>query len=171
MIRFGPLLAALSVASFGALVWYSVMVLKPSAGGLLPFDERVLGYTFDDAKAYLTALSNGGRAVYLVEVRILDTVFPIFLALYLGYLAMHLAGDWMHPWSRMILVLPAAGYVLMDLCENALVAEILRAGPQGITTDMVALASEFTVTKWFLVLVSFGVPAVLWLLRRRAKQT
>ncbi|MGH1415339.1 MAG: hypothetical protein ACRBB0_17755 [Pelagimonas sp.] len=169
MMRATPILAALPVALMGVMLWLSATILTPHAGSLAAFDTRVLGYTLADAQAYLTALDDTGRAVYLVELRVLDTLFPITFALLLGHLTLG-AAHWMHPWSRMILVLPAAAYALMDLCENALVAGLIRAGADGVNADMVNLASEFTITKWVLVLISVALLGVLWLLRRKPQQ-
>lgn len=166
MMRAGPVFAALSASLFGMMMWLSWTVLKPQTGGLAPFDTRVLGYTLAEAQEYLTHLDDTGRAIYLVEMRLLDTAFPIVFACLMGWIAMQLA-SWVHPWSRLMLVLPAAGYAVMDLCENALVAKLLRAGADGINLEMVSLASQFTVTKWVLLLVSWALLAVLWALRRR----
>lgn len=169
MTRAGPLFAALSASLLGIMAWLSWTVLTPQTGGLAPFDTRVLGYTLADAQDYLIHLGDAGRAVYLVEMRLLDTAFPMAFACLMGWLAMQLA-EWVHPWSRLMLVLPAAGYALMDLCENALVANLLRAGAEGIDGDMVSLASEFTVTKWVLLFITWALLAVLWTQRRRTVQ-
>ncbi len=166
MMRAAPILAALSASVFGVMIWLVATVLKPHADGLATFDERVFGYTLLDARAYLDALDSVGRATYLVEIRALDSVFPVVFAMLLGHLTMRCAA-WMHPWSRMILVLPAAGYAIMDLGENALVAGLLHAGSDGVSADMVSLASEFTITKWVLLLISLVLLAVLWLVARR----
>ena len=151
------------------MFWLVVTVLKPEAGGLAPFDERFLGYSLAETRLYLQDLSSTGRAVYLLELRLLDSVFPVVFALLLGHLAMQL-GAALHPWSRLVLVIPAAGYAMMDLGENALVAGLLRAGPQGVTGDMVDLASQFTVTKWVLLAVSVALLLGLWGLNKRTKE-
>ncbi|SMX30175.1 hypothetical protein TRP8649_04317 [Pelagimonas phthalicica] len=169
MMRATPILAALSVSLFGVMLWLVHSVLKPAAQGLAPFDERGLGYSLDDAQTYLSTLDSTGKALYLVELRLLDSAFPVVLALLLGHLIMNQAAN-MHPWSRLVLVIPAAGYAMMDLCENALVAGLLRAGADGITPEMVARASQFTVSKWVLLLISLGLLLVLSMLRMRQEK-
>ena len=50
------------------------------AGGLAPFDLRTQGYSFAEARAFLTALTPEGRAVYLGPQRVADTIFPVGFA-------------------------------------------------------------------------------------------
>lgn len=169
MMRATPILAALAASLFGVMVWIVHSALKPAAGGLPPFDERVLGYDLEQAQAYLNALDSTGKALYLVELRLLDSAFPVVFALLLGHLIMSQAAN-MHPWSRLVLVIPAAGYAMMDLCENALVAGLLRAGADGTTPEMVARASQFTVSKWVLLLISLVLLLVLWAVRLRQEK-
>ena len=146
-------LAALTLSLYAVMAWEVFAILKPAAQGLTPFDMRPLGYTVADVQEYLSRLNDRGRAVYLVEMRLLDSVFPPALALLMGAVLWHLARPW-HLWSRMLLLMPIAGYLVMDLCENALVAELLRAGAAAFDHKTAVLASEFTITKWALIVVS-----------------
>jgi hypothetical protein len=72
----GLLVAALLVAS--GLVW-AVMFFGPLAhltrlaGGLTPFDIRLRGYNYAEARAFLEALGAQGRAYYASPELILDT--------------------------------------------------------------------------------------------------
>lgn len=126
---------------------------RAACGGHAPLDLRVFGYTPDEARAYLEALDATGRAAYLIQMRALDTVFPPVLAGLLGLMLLSLTAGF-YQWSRVVLLVPIGGYVVMDLCENALVAHLLNAGPAGFDVATARLASEFTVTKWMLLTAS-----------------
>jgi hypothetical protein len=56
----------------------------------------------------------------------------------------------------------------MDLCENALIQELLRAEMADFSQETAHLASQFTTTKF--VLLSVSVALVLWLVGRKLKQ-
>lgn len=146
------ILTAVTALLYLALAWFVITRLMPGAGGLMPFDGRFLGYTAAEASVYQGALGDAARAAYLGPVRWLDTVFPVALA---GWLAF---GTWLltptlFQWSRLVLTVPAWGYCVMDLCENALVAEVLRAAPD-VPLRSVQLASRFTATKYQLLLAA-----------------
>ena len=136
-----PVAAALA---YGVLVlWFGPQV-QAAAGGLLPFDLRVLGYGDEDARQFLTALTPGGRDIYLGPVRITDTVFPILFTLTLCLPIRR----WFWAWT-----LPALAYGLLDLAENLAVATLLRTGPE-VGSGPVALASALTVSKFAAVVVA-----------------
>ncbi|WP_372837349.1 hypothetical protein [Puniceibacterium confluentis] len=144
-----PLLAALAAALFVALSYYTYTVVIPEAGGLWTFDMRVLGYSAETARHYLETLSSRGRAVYLLEVRWLDTVFPVVLGTVL-VLAARAGG-------ARVLVLPAVVYVLLDLLENMFVAQLLRAGAERLDPHLVELAALSTMGKYAALVCAVGV--------------
>ncbi|MDJ0822919.1 MAG: hypothetical protein QNJ09_14050 [Paracoccaceae bacterium] len=154
-------LAALTAALYAVMAWEVYYILKPAAEGLAPFDMRPMGYTVADVYDYLSRISERGRAVYLVEMRLLGWVFPLLLALLMAAVLWHLARSW-HVWSRMLLLMPIAGYMVMDLCENALVGELLRSGADEFDPRTAMLASEFTVTKSALIVVSVILLVGFW---------
>jgi hypothetical protein len=45
-----------------------------------PFDIRPLGYSYEEARSFLAATGEQGRAYYLSRQLILDTVYPPFYA-------------------------------------------------------------------------------------------
>ena len=151
--------AVLSAASFAYLSWLSTAHLSPGEG-LKPFDSRVLGYTPDQARLYLSALSPEATSLYLSQVRLWDTLFPALFAFTLGGVIWTRAAG-LRPWVRLMVRILPASYVVMDYAENALVAEMLRAGPTS-TDAQIAQASRYTVIKWGLAAVS--VLLVLWAL-------
>lgn len=162
MTRGFAALTFVTAGLYAALAWVSVTGLLPAAGDLAPFDMRLTGYSVEDARAYLEALSTAGRDLYLGTVRQLDTAFPVVFGAWLAALVWRTARGMM-TWSRLVLTLPAWGYAVMDLCENALVADLLRAGAEGFDPQIAVLASEFTVTKYALLVLSALVPVGLWL--------
>ncbi len=141
-----PISAALA---YGVLVlWFGPMV---DAGGLPPFDLRPLGYSPDEVRAFLRALTAEGMAAYLGPVRITDTVFPVLFTVTLCL-----------PLRGWVPTLPALGYGGFDLAENLMVARLLRAGPDGPEGAM-RLASGLTVVKFAaLVLAVILAARALW---------
>ena len=54
--------------------------LQALAGGAAPFDIRPLGYSYEEARAFLEAIGEQGRAYYLRPELLLDTIYPPFYA-------------------------------------------------------------------------------------------
>lgn len=149
-------LAGLTAVLYGALAWLWLTALLPEAGGLMPFDARLTGYTPAEARAFLGALTAEGRGAYLGPVRGLDTVFPIALAALLAWpLLARTRGAW-----RALALLPLA-YLAADLVENARVAALLLA--EAPSPAAIGAASRATVTKYaflFLGTIALGVTYV-----------
>lgn len=63
----------------------------------------------------------------------------------------------------MVLLVPL-GYFVLDMLENAAVAGMLRAGPDGVTDAQAARANGFTVWKFRFVNLALGLVIVagLW---------
>ncbi|GAA6163382.1 hypothetical protein NBRC116590_10860 [Pelagimonas sp. KU-00592-HH] len=159
MTAYARVFALLSVAT-GAVyvisIWLGAQHLVVGSEKLWPFDQRPLGYGFFDAKTYLMLLKEEGSAFYLGPMRLLDTAFPILLGFWMGMLWWGLTTR-IHPWSRVIMLIAPAAFTMMDLCENALIAEMVRLGPEGIDRDLVVLASSYTVSKYVTLLVAILV--------------
>ncbi|MDU8910382.1 hypothetical protein [Aestuariicoccus sp. MJ-SS9] len=170
MTRLGRISAALAAAALALMLWHSHAVLIPEAGGLTPFDSRVPGYSPEEAGAYLAALSDRGRAFYLLEMRWLDTLFPVAFSVAAGAGLMALAKGWAG-WTRLALLAPVAGYLAVDLAENALVADLLRAGMTGFDPVTAIRASQFTVTKYALLGTIALTIMMLWRRQGRASRT
>ncbi len=83
----GFLVAVLLAAS--GLLW-AVMFFGPLAhltslaGGLTPFDIRLKGYSYAEARAFLEAIGKEGRAYYASPELILDTFYPPLYAVSRG---------------------------------------------------------------------------------------
>jgi negative regulator of sigma E activity len=138
------------------------------AGGLAPFDLRTHGYTFDEARAFLTALTPEGRAVYLGPQRVADTIFPVGFAATMMLLVFWGLKRLSRPAAWAGLALPLA-YFAADMAENAAVAGLLRTEPTALTPEQVARAS--TITIWKSRLVDVAIATTVLALAARAIQT
>ena len=162
------ILFAVTLTVYGVIVGWSLPVISHAAGGLTPFDLRPTGYSFEEAKAFLTALSADGQAFYLGVQQKLDALYPaligatLFFAIYL--LAPARLGYW-----RWVLALMAIPGTVFDYLENAAVAGMLNLGPDQLTPDVVVAASRWTVGKSAASTVASVVLLILliwWAVRR-----
>ena len=80
-------LLVLSIALWAVLSFVTVPHLQQLAGGLPPFDARLRGYGYEEARALLLALGVEGRAYYLSPELVLDAIFPPLYAAF-GVLAL-----------------------------------------------------------------------------------
>jgi hypothetical protein len=150
-------------ALYLAIVLWSLPQIATSADGLPPFDMQPMGYGFDMAQNFLRALPDAGRDFYLGTQHLLDTAYPAALGLMfvLGFSALF------RGWVRSVLCVAALAVVCFDYLENAAVTDLLVAGPERVTTEMVALASRWTVLKsigtaiCYLALIAGGLSALV----------
>lgn len=147
-------------AAYAALVLTTFLVLRPEARGALPLDMHVFGFTVVEAHDYLSGLTERGRAIQLGWLRLLDTVFVVGLTATLGGVIWTLMrrGNMI---ARFLLLVPVGGYAVMDLGENALIAQIIRDGANALDAHLVTRAAEFTITKFTLLGVSLTEAFVL----------
>jgi hypothetical protein len=140
------LLFAATLCVYIVIVAWSIPMIAAEAGGLTPFDMRPGGYSFDQAKAFLTALSPRGVEIYLGPQQRLDLAYPallsatLFFAIYL--MAPERWGRWR--WLLAATALPSAAF---DYLENHAVRVMLQVGADGITPAEVAIANRWTVLK------------------------
>ena len=73
-------LLAGNVALWAVMFFGTLAHLQALTGGAAPFDIRPLGYSYEEARSFLTAIGQQGRAYYLNRQLILDTVYPPFYA-------------------------------------------------------------------------------------------
>jgi hypothetical protein len=161
------LLAAAGI--YVTMIAWSLPAITAAAGGLTPFDLRPLGYDFAEAQAFLRALSDPGRQLYLEVQQRLDIAYPALLMLALG-LGIALVcpprfGNW--KWTLALTSVPGS---LFDYRENLLVRRILTSPPDALDPALVAAASGATVLKSALSAISMSVLLVLcilWVLGKR----
>lgn len=165
-------LAAVTLAVYAAMAFWSLPRIAGQAGGQLPFDLRPFGYGQAEAAAFLGALSDEGRRFYLSVQHRLDLVFPTCLAVLLAAVTWRMTPG-VAPWLRWGAVAVALGAGLADHAENWLVAGLLRADPATPDAAAVARASAATVAKSVLT-TGAGLALIAAALRRarvrRARQ-
>ena len=145
-------LAALSLAIYLYMILGPLRRIREAAGGRAPFDVRPRGYGPEEARAFLSALSNEGRALYLGRQRQLDGAFLVVFTL---TLVVAVAWAWGAPWSLIFWPLPMA-MGIFDAVENVLVAGLLKKSPADVTDEEVEAASKTTVIKFVLVVASLA---------------
>jgi len=137
--RTGQVVAALivSFALWGVMVFWTLPYLRRTAGGLEPFDLRPFGYTPEEARALLYALSGVGRAYYADVQLQLDTAYPAVYAFSRGLLLLWVTAPGRTatrpiplPARLALLLLPLAT-AWFDYLENEGIAAMLAAGPQA----------------------------------------
>lgn len=143
-------LFAVTLAVYAAMAGGTLPAIARDAAGLTAFDMRPAGYTPAEARAFLTALGDEGRALYLGPQHLLDLIYPALLAAVLiGALWVLLPPLWL----RGSLILAALAGMAADYTENARVAAMLvHTGP--VPDAMVAAASRASQTKSMLTSVA-----------------
>ncbi|WP_435259807.1 hypothetical protein ACSBLW_08630 [Thioclava sp. FR2] len=141
---FFALSLGLTLLIYGIMVFWGSPILIREAGGLLPFDLRPFGYGAEEARAYLSALSDEGRVFYRDVIGRLDGVFPPLLALSLILCFLRLSSR--RPAALLSAVAIAAA--VLDLLENAGIARMLETDVASVTDAMVAHISRLTQLKW-----------------------
>lgn len=159
---------AVTLAVYGVMMAWSIPVLTEDAGGLTVFDLRPGGYSYDEARAFLRALSPEGVDFYETVQHKLDTAYPALLALTLGWSMLRLSPSSWGPF-RYLLAATALPGMIFDYWENRDVSAMLASGPDGITPQMVSAASWHSQAKaassTVAMLLLLGL-IVLWALRR-----
>ncbi len=161
MSRAGHILGLIAVVAailFAVLAVISLGWLSPQ--GQSNFDARFLGYDVADAQAYLSVLPKEDKVLYLGLFRWIDTVFPLLAAVAIG------GATWLNSSSRTMLWRMAslgivAAYLILDLAENAFVAQMLRSDVP-VTAGLVEKTSVITQLKWVFLAVSIAYLIVGW---------
>jgi len=141
-----------SFALWGVMVFWSLAYLRRTAGGLEPFDLRPFGYTPEEARALLFALSSIGRNYYADVQLQLDTAYPALYAISRGLLLFWLTapGRTAARPSLRRTRLPLLTWPLVtawfDYFENEGIAAMLAAGPQA-GDELIARTSFWTRAK------------------------
>ncbi len=147
---------AVTVVNYAMMAIYSIPQLFRFAGGLWPFDMRIMGYDQAAAQLYLDTITPEGRLFYLEVQQMLDTYFPALLALSLILTLYRLA-----PRLPILFAFPVIA-AFIDYTENALVGDILLS--DRVPGDLVQLASLMTGLKY--AFISLTILTILFLWRR-----
>ena len=173
------LLLASSGVLWAVLFFVTLPRLELLASGAPPFDIRPFGYGVEEAKAYLDALGDAGRAYYLNPELVLDGFFPPLYAasrvLALWWLTMpgRLRDGAIAPgWRRVLVALPVLELIL-DWGENTGIATMLWSWPDlsaavvGATSAATRLKLLTAACTEISLLVLAAIALLRWLGRRR----
>jgi hypothetical protein len=161
-------LFAATLALYLVIVLWSLPLITDEAGGLAPFDMRPMGYNLEEARAFVTALSDRGREFYLGTQHLLDWLYPALLGatFALGFSLLFRGA------LLLALIVLSVWVVGFDWLENLTVADLLRTDPTALDVGQVAGAARWSVLKsvattlaW-IALLAGGISALLR--RRRA---
>jgi hypothetical protein len=140
------ILVAATLILYLVLVLWSLPIISAAAGGLVPFDLRPMGYSFENAKEFIDALSSDGMAFYLGTQHTLDLFYPAMMAAVLVIALWRLSRNWHRTVRFVLVVFPIMG-MLADYLENSAVTRMLHAGVETITPEMVEISSRWTILK------------------------
>jgi len=151
-----------TVAVYIAIVGWSAPKISGYADGLVIFDLRPTGYGFQEAEAFLAALTDEGRMFYLSVQHRLDTLYPALLAVTTIWAFLLLL-----PRNGLALFAPLLPIVAMtfDYLENLAVAVMLHSGTQSLTAEIVSHASRYSVLKSGFTTASMSLLLLLVLIK------
>jgi hypothetical protein len=155
---------AVTLGIYLTMLTWTLPGISADAAGLVPFDMRPMGYSPDEARSFLAALGDKGRALYLGPQAQLDLVYPLVLAVVLAGAVSVLISDWR---LRGVLYVFVLGGMLADYTENTFVALMLEY-TEPVPDRLANLASKATVVKS--VLTGLAMIAVLVGLIRAGKK-
>ena len=159
---------AAMTAVYAVMLLWTLPTITAAAGGLTPFDLRPMGYSIEEARAFLAALSDDGRALYLDTQLRIDTVYPVLLMVTLALATILLTSP---GWPRWLLIAPAVLGMVFDLLENNVTGRMLRGGTEGLTEQLVEQGSRWSILKSGFTTISMTAVIVLlashFLARRR----
>ena len=139
--------------------------IESAAQGMKCFDMR-FGYTIEEARQFLTALSKEGRNLYLTRQLPLDFVYPLAYGLFFATLFTALNGK-----KTLLNLLPVllAG---ADYIENISILLMLRHDSTYLTDMQVRISSGATIVKTVLMYLCFLLIIILlirWIIRKKKK--
>ena len=141
-----------SFALWGVMMFWTLAYLRRTAGGLEPFDLRPFGYTPEEARALLYALSGVGRTYYADMQLQLDTAYPALYALSRGLLLLWVtvpgrtATRPLPLLARLALLILPLVTAWFDYFENEGIAAMLAADQQA-SDDLIERTSFWTRAK------------------------
>ena len=138
-----------------------IPMIEAGANGIRCFDMQSTGYTYETAKQFLSLIGNNGRSVYLHWQLPLDFVYPVAYTAFFMLALKKLSG---RNWP---LIVPGA-LAAFDYAEN--VCSVIMLKEMDVTEGLAKLASAFTVVKSGLMIVTFVLLAVffiLWIFKKK----
>lgn len=153
--RYIRLLTIATVVVYALLLGVGALLLVPASDGQLPPDAWITGYDAPQVAAWLVAMGEEGRAIYLGPVNWLDTLFPPLLGLLLASVIWRLGRGW-------LAVVPFL-YTATDLWENTVLRGIVRSGDASFAEH----ASSLTQGKYALLALALALLWMVWRDHRR----
>jgi hypothetical protein len=141
-----------------------IPMIEKNTAGLRCFDMNSFGYTFEQAKQFLTLLDGDARNLYLHVQLPLDFIYPVAYTAFFMLAITALRGK-----ASPLLALPGA-LAVSDYIENVCSIKMLRE--MDVTPELAKFASAVTVTKSLLmdlVFVLLAVLFIMWLVKRKKK--
>jgi len=173
ILRQPAALAILAAGNFAAMLAINSFLFRPLAHGLQTLDPRPLGFSQEEASAWLTALGAPGRETVLVwHYLTFDLVFPALFTLAVAsailWVGRQLPGFRPMPMRTQELVALAVPlpYALADYGQNLLVMRMLAA-PTEAGHLLVSVASALVMAKFVFGAIALGVLAALFMASRR----
>lgn len=148
--RYIRILTVATVVVYALLLGVGAFWLVPASGGQLPPDTWITGYDAPQVAAWLAAMGDEGRALYLGSVNWLDTLFPPLLGLLLASVIWRLGRGW-------LAVVPFL-YTATDLWENSVLRGIVRSNDATLAEH----ASSLTQGKYALLGLSLALLWMVW---------
>lgn len=165
-------IVAATIANYFVMILWSLPKIRLSAGGLVPFDMRPGGYSFQEAVAFLSAINDSGREFYLNTQHLLDASYPALLAITLSVGLINLVPRYWG-WGVATIAISAGCF---DYLENAVVAEMLSINLINLTPDLVSTGSNWTLAKsvsttlaTLVLLIFLVMRSVVWVKNRKLK--
>ena len=163
---------AATVTNYLIMVLWSLPLVSEMAGGGVPYDMRPGGYSLDDAREFLMAITDEGRDFYLNTQQFLDLFYPTLMAITIAIPLAHLVPRY---WGWTLAALAIAAGVI-DHLENSAVAVMLQVEPDALTEAMVSTASNWTLAKSIsttialvALLLVLCIKGIAWLKTRQAQ--
>lgn len=153
--RYIRLLTIATVVVYALLLGVGAFWLVPASEGQLPPDAWITGYDAPRVAAWLAAMGEEGRALYLGPVNWMDTLFPPLLGLLLASVIWRLGRGW-------LAVVPFL-YTATDLWENSVLRGIVRSNDPALAEH----ASSLTQGKYALLALALALLWMVWRDHRR----
>ncbi|MCA0044183.1 hypothetical protein [Celeribacter litoreus] len=154
----------LTIALYAVMVLWTLSAIAHDAGAPA-FDMRPSGYSIAEARAFLSTLSDEGRALYQGPQRWMDAVYPALLAI-TAIWSSRWAADGRWKWLFRSLAVFACLSMIGDYAENISVAVLLAQPTDAVTDAAIERAAFFTrfkslfgtfaMTLWLVLLVMRG---------------
>ncbi len=155
-----------TAALYAAIIGWSAPYISAQAGGAAIFDLRPMGYSFEEAVAFLQGLNPDGARFYRAVQLRLDLFYPLLIAVTTGWALLWL----MPPWrGRTFVVAAPVLAMVFDYAENFFIHHMLLAGPEGLSPELVSRASLSSRLKAIFSTLSFSLLLIVvafWAYRR-----